>query len=129
MDTKKLKIEIGEKVRQAREERGMSQEEVAAMLGLSKVGYGAIERGKNLLGLQHLVALVYILKKPVTAFLPASVVSDEEMADALLDPRLRYIVSNWPSLTEELQDLLARYVRLWLTTKRGRSDADQPEHE
>lgn len=111
IDIEKLKREVGEKLRKAREEKGMSQEELAGMLGLSKVGYGALERGKNLIGLQYLVMLTYILKKPITAFLPNYVIGTENNSP-MLDPRLQYLVSMWPLLPDYAQDHLQNQVKL-----------------
>ncbi len=95
IDVDKLKEEIGDKLREAREEKSMSQDEVAKMLGLSKVGYGALERGKNLISLNYLIALTYILQKPITYFIPGQYLTEEERQDALADPRLRFIVDLW----------------------------------
>jgi len=104
IDIEKLKGEVGRKLKAAREERGLSQEELARMLGLSKVGYGALERGKNLVGLQYLIMLTFILKKPITDFLPAHVVSNSEHNSPLLD-------NLWPHLSEHDRAYLLRLAK------------------
>ena len=100
IDLEKLKAEIGKKLKAAREEKGMSQEHVATMLGLSKVGYGALERGKNLIGLQYLVMLTFILEKPITFFLPSHVLTEAELNDLTHDPRVQDILAIWQLLTD-----------------------------
>lgn len=108
VDIEKLKGEVGEKLKAAREERGLSQEELARMLGLSKVGYGALERGKNLIGLQYLVMLTFLLKKPITDFLPAYVVSNSERNSPMLDPRFAELATLWPDLNEKDRSFILR---------------------
>lgn len=95
IDIEKLKAEIGEKLRMAREDKSMSQEVLAGMLGLSKVGYGALERGKNLIGLQYLIMLTFILEKPITYFLPGYAVTQAELNDLSHDPLFRDIMIAW----------------------------------
>lgn len=111
INTDKLKAEIGEKLRMAREDANMSQEELAGMLGLSKVGYGALERGKNLIGLQYLIMLTYILKKPITFFLPRYAVSEAELNDLSHDPDFSYFASMWPLLPDYAHDIFVRQVK------------------
>jgi len=118
IDIEKLKREVGEKLKAAREDKGLSQEELAGMLGLSKVGYGALERGKNLVGLQYLVMLTFILEKPITFFLPAYVVSDFERNDPLLDPLLQEFISLWSDLPSAVQESLLNFVRVFLEARR-----------
>jgi transcriptional regulator with XRE-family HTH domain len=98
IDIEKLKAEIGKKLKAAREEKGMSQEHLATMLGLSKVGYGALERGKNLIGLQYLVMLTFILEKPITFFLPRHILTEAELNDLTHDPLLQEFIAAWPDL-------------------------------
>jgi len=103
INIEKLKAEVGEKLRLAREEANMSQEELAGMIGLSKVGYGALERGKNLIGLQYLIMLTYILKKPIIAFLP-DYVTGAIHNSPMLDPRFQELASFWPQLQQQEND-------------------------
>ncbi len=104
IDIETLKAEIGKKLKAAREEKGMSQEHVATMLGLSKVGYGALERGKNLIGLQYLIMLTFILEKPITYFLPNHILTEDELNDITHDPLFSTFVETW-QLLSELADL------------------------
>lgn len=64
-----LKKKIGARLRQAREDKGLTQEEVARQLGLTDVGYGAYERGQRLIPVDCLVKLTSILDRSVNYFL------------------------------------------------------------
>ena len=64
-----LKRKIGTRLRQAREDKGLTQEEVADLLGLTDVGYGAYERGQRLIPVDFLVKLTGILDRSVNYFL------------------------------------------------------------
>lgn len=66
---KNLNKQVGNRIRSAREDMRLSQRDVAERLGLSHVGYGDIERGKNQVGLEYLFKLSSILSKPLTYFL------------------------------------------------------------
>ena len=64
-----LKRKIGTRLRQAREDKRLTQEEVADLLGLTDVGYGAYERGQRLIPVDFLVKLTGILDRSVNYFL------------------------------------------------------------
>ena len=64
-----LKRKIGTRLRQAREDKGLTQEEVADLLGLTDVGYGAYERGQRLIPVDFLIKLTGILDRSVNYFL------------------------------------------------------------
>jgi transcriptional regulator with XRE-family HTH domain len=64
-----LKKKIGARLRQAREDKGLTQEDVAHLLGLTDVGYGAYERGQRLIPVDFLIKLTGILDRSVNYFL------------------------------------------------------------
>ena len=66
MDRLKL---LRQRLREARIEAGLTQEEVGRALGLSYAAYGNFERGRNRIGLQHLLRLSRILGKPLSFLL------------------------------------------------------------
>lgn len=121
IDIEKLKQDIGAKLKEAREEKGISQEELAKMLGLSKVGYGALERGKNLIGLQYLIMLTHILDKPITFFLPASAVTDDERGNPLLDPLFQEFMGFWDRMSERERKFLIEWQTHMLEHRRSES--------
>ena len=55
-------MEIGTKIRQIRELKGLSQENMANELGLSVTGYGKIERNELSLNYERLLQISEILK-------------------------------------------------------------------
>lgn len=65
----KLAKQIGKRLKEARENVQLTQEEVGAALGIGRAAYANIENGRSLLGVDHLLNLPSILHKPVTYFL------------------------------------------------------------
>jgi transcriptional regulator with XRE-family HTH domain len=98
INVEELKKEIGKKLKRAREGKGLSQEELAKQIGLSKVGYGAFERGSNLIALNYLLELSRILQKPVTYFFPIHTLTEAELNDITHDPRFQSLMVAWQSL-------------------------------
>lgn len=90
--------EIGHKLKQARQEAGYTQDEMADLLGLSQVGYSAFERGRTLISIEYLLQLPRILDRPITYFLPDSAVSPAEKRDPALDPLYQEVTNLWTEL-------------------------------
>jgi len=63
---------IGKKLQKAREEAGMSQEELAKKLGYTQASLSNYELGKRRLYLSDLKRISQILSKPITYFLEDS---------------------------------------------------------
>ena len=63
-------IEMGKRVRAARKEAGLSQEELAEIVGRRQATISDIERGKKEMGLSTLILVATALEKPVTYFFP-----------------------------------------------------------
>lgn len=61
--------QIGRKLQLAREEKGMSQEQLARALGCSQSALSNYEKGKRRLYLSHLEKLSEILDKPLEYFM------------------------------------------------------------
>lgn len=108
MTAQQIKREIGKRLKRARKDKGYTQEDVAGLLGLKQVSYSAFERGRSLISLEHLLKLPRILDKPITYFLPDSVVSEAEKQRLMLDPRFNEIAGIWLGLGEEGKDLVYR---------------------
>lgn len=111
MDVDQLKITIAKKLRTIREERDLSQEDVARQLGMTTGAYGSFERAKNLISVNHLIGLSRIFQVPITDFLPAHVVSNSEHNSPLLDPRFQEISNLWPHLSEHDRAYLLRLAK------------------
>lgn len=61
--------DIGKKIQMAREEKGMSQEQLARALGCSQSALSNYEKGKRRLYLSHLEILAQILERPLEYFM------------------------------------------------------------
>lgn len=77
-----MKHSVEEKIRLQRLQRGLSQENMADLLGLSTTAYGDIERGKTELTLSRLNQIAQVLDvAPVTLLtddaIPAQVIDDK----------------------------------------------------
>ncbi|MBN1220806.1 MAG: helix-turn-helix transcriptional regulator [Anaerolineae bacterium] len=64
-----LAKQIGNRIKTARLAAELTQEEVAAPLGIGRAAYSNIENGHSLVTVDHLLKLPAILHKPVTHFL------------------------------------------------------------
>lgn len=60
---------IGTAIKAARLSSGLTQEEVAAPLGIGRAAYSNIENGHSNITIDHLLKLPHILHKPVTYYL------------------------------------------------------------
>jgi transcriptional regulator with XRE-family HTH domain len=56
--------QFGQRVRQIRQERGLSQEQLAAVSGLHRTYVGGIERGERNVALLNIIALARALEVP-----------------------------------------------------------------
>lgn len=83
--------EVAARIREARKAADLSQEDLGAKIGMSKVGFGHYERGTHLPSLWQMLELSRILGRPVTWFLG--------------------IVSKPDELTDDEQQLLSMYRR------------------
>lgn len=71
---------IPKRLKAAREEKDLSQEDVAKKLKITSSGYGFYEQGKRVPNINHLMRLVELLDKPITYFL------EEESTNGNLAP-------------------------------------------
>ncbi|MGB4548680.1 MAG: helix-turn-helix transcriptional regulator [Syntrophales bacterium] len=88
--------EIGKKLQRAREEAGLSQEELARKLGCTQASLSNYELGKRRLYLADLQRIGQILGKPVTYFLEDSedeLPARDDLKSILKDPYIREVLS------------------------------------
>jgi repressor LexA len=71
-------VEIGAKIKKAREEKFLSQAGLGAKLGLTATAINYYEKGKRKISIDDLLKLSEVLKKPVLYFLPGT---DEQNYD------------------------------------------------
>lgn len=63
---------IAEKIKKAREESGISQEELAKAIQRNRVTISDYERGRSPVGASDLMGIAQTLQKPISYFLPDS---------------------------------------------------------
>jgi transcriptional regulator with XRE-family HTH domain len=69
----KLNRWIGSRVRSAREESGITQEQLAKTVYKSRVNISNIERGEVAVAADDLSLIAHVLEKPITYFFPIGV--------------------------------------------------------
>ena len=72
---------VGARLRRARLDAGLTQGELAEQLGMGQVGYGGMERGRTLIGLDVLLEVCRVLGRPVTYFVGGGVVEVADLSD------------------------------------------------
>jgi transcriptional regulator with XRE-family HTH domain len=68
---------IGPRIQQAREERGITQQELAARLGCTQAALSNYERGKRRLYLANLELIASALEKPLSYFTEPAIDEDD----------------------------------------------------
>ncbi len=64
----KLPKVLGKKMKRIRKDRGLTQEEVADKIGVSRAYVGYIEQGRNAPSLEVLEKIARVLKTPINSF-------------------------------------------------------------
>ena len=77
----KFTIEMGNNIRQAREEAGMSQSALAKMIFRRRATISDIENGKSEVGSLTLSRLSAVLDKPISFFFPRFAISEQSEED------------------------------------------------
>lgn len=65
-----MKVKVGNKLIAEREDRKLTQTEMANLLGLSQSAYSRLERNETSLEIEQIVNIAKILQVPVQDFLP-----------------------------------------------------------
>lgn len=81
--------EVGRRIRQAREKRGLSQEALASAVSLTRTSVTNIEKGRQKFLVHTLVDLARSLRVEPTTLLPESGITQEKELDELLKDRPR----------------------------------------
>lgn len=87
---------IGEKIREVRENKKISQYSVAYAIGMSQAAYSKIERGETEVKVSHLYAIAAVFGVSVYDLLPAAMASSTfDGNDYLLKPLVVKLKSLW----------------------------------
>jgi len=112
--------EIGKKIQQAREEKGLSQEQLARMIGCSQSALSNYEKGKRRLYLSHLEKLAEALEKPIEYFMESKT---EDQSENIFghDSELVRLINEFACLSSWERQLVFEYIEylLWKRTKGG----------
>lgn len=114
--------EIGKKLQLAREEAGLSQEQLANMLGCAQSTLSNYEKGKRRLYLNQLEKIAEILDKPIEYFIESSTSAEPpstapEINTALGDePELLQIINTLYSLPKDRRRSVMDYI-IWQKTR------------
>ena len=125
--------QIGTRIRQARQEAGLSQEELGRRLGISGVAVGHYERGTRSIGIHELERLAQILERPLTWFLhqrrPWRDVVDAAFTEVAADPSFPHGARHDVNLETPFKEYIVRLYekarnRRLLPTEEERLDYD-----
>ncbi|MDD5312800.1 MAG: helix-turn-helix transcriptional regulator [Dehalococcoidia bacterium] len=103
--------EIGKRIQQAREESGLTQEELAAKLGCTQAALSNYELGKRRLYLSLLNEMARILNKPFDYFMDWTVrKEDDSVSRLLLDPELKELLVEAARLPSKERKLVLDFI-------------------
>lgn len=112
--------DIGRKLQQAREDAGLSQEQLAGMLGCAQSTLSNYEKGKRRLYLTQLENIAEILNKPIEYFLESNNESPHRLAQLgdswSEEPELLQIVNALYDLPREQRRMVMDYI-IWQRSK------------
>lgn len=112
--------QIGRRLQMAREESGLSQEQLAAMMGCAQSTLSNYEKGKRRLYLNQLEKIAEILDKPIEYFIENSdkTIRAVEAANAVnqVEPELLQIINSLYSLSPDRRRSVMDYIS-WQKTR------------
>lgn len=109
--TRSVSSEIGAVVRRARRDAGLSQVELASLLGTTQSAVSLYEAGERGVSIDMAMRMARILGKPVSHFF-----GGDATFKRVEDPAIREFLANVEKRPEELESLM-RYWQ-WLIWKR-----------
>jgi transcriptional regulator with XRE-family HTH domain len=103
--------EIGKRIQLAREEKGLTQEELAVRLGCTQSALSNYELGKRRLYLNLLNEIAQTLGKPLDYFMESPAEGEEDQASGLLlDPQLKEILISAADLPPKERQLVLDFI-------------------
>ncbi len=112
--------EIGKRIQKAREEAGLSQDELATMIGITQSALSNYELGKRRLYLANLQEIARRLNRPLTCFLDIDETELEGGAGGTEGPddTTREIMRLLPQVPELEREFLLDYVKWMIDRKK-----------
>ncbi|MGB9804204.1 LexA family protein [Desulfofundulus sp.] len=83
--------EIGKRIKMAREERGMTQEQLGEKLGFTKTAINLYEKGKRRVSIDDLKRISHILGKPLSFFLGETLSPMETISSLIQKPLVEFL--------------------------------------
>jgi len=103
--------EIGKRIQLAREEKGLTQEELAVRLGCTQSALSNYELGKRRLYLNLLNEIAQTLGKPLDYFMESPAEGEEDRSSGLLlDPQLKEILISAADLPPKERQLVLDFI-------------------
>ncbi len=103
--------DIGKKIQKAREDSGLSQEELAARLGVSQAALSNYELGKRRLYLANIQHIADVLKKPLNYFLDGPPGRADTREQQSPDPIIDKIIQLVKDLPQDERDHIIEYIQ------------------
>jgi len=103
--------EIGKKIQKAREEAGLSQEELASRLGYTQAALSNYELGKRRLYLANIEQIARELHKPLNYFLEDAAVTANAAQEEPRDETISEIIRLLCELPAEERQYLLEYIK------------------
>lgn len=110
IDAKKLYQKIGDNLRKARKELGMSQKDLAKSLAFSNTTISKIENGSRKLGLDELSRFSEVLNKPIDYFI-GKALTNEQQDEVILQVRRveRLLIPIWDNIGMNTERKIVNY--------------------
>ena len=103
--------DIGKKIQRAREEAGLSQEELASRLGYTQAALSNYELGKRRLYLANIEQIARELNKPLSYFLDESAMTANAERGEPQDEAISEIIELLSELPAEERQYLLEYIK------------------
>jgi transcriptional regulator with XRE-family HTH domain len=102
--------EIGKRIQLAREEKGLTQEDLAVRLGCTQSALSNYELGKRRLYLNLLTEIAQVLGKPLDYFMESPIEEEDHASALLLDPQLKEILISASDLPSKERKLVLDFI-------------------
>ncbi len=113
--------EIGSKIQQAREARGLSQKQLARQVGCSQSALSNYEKGKRRMYLSQLEKIADVLNMPIDDFMESKITDDISQVVEGADKEMLKLLNDIYALTLEERQAVMDYIAYvrWRSTKEG----------